>query len=268
MTTHPSVVFPIQMRRHPLDLVAATMHVVCGRCLVCGRVRPMRIAGSNLRESVTCTRCRAFNRQRQIAYVVCRSDLAGISAQSLVQFAKRANVDLYNTESVGALHATLKGMRGYRSSEFVSPNRQPGSVVEGIQHEDLQQLSFRDDSFDLVISSEVLELVPDAYRAHSEVYRVLRPGGRHVFTALFQSGEHDDLVRAVLDEERQVPVLLRPAEYHMDTIRPEGALVYRTFGLETLFRLRQLGFKTRLYHLYRPWNGILGPNAFVFEAAK
>jgi hypothetical protein len=40
-------------------------------------------------------------------------------------------------------------------SEFVSAIASPGEVVSGVRHEDLQQLSFEDNSFDLVLSTEV-----------------------------------------------------------------------------------------------------------------
>lgn len=40
-------------------------------------------------------------------------------------------------------------------SEFVSAELAPGTVARGLRHEDLQRTSFADNTFDLVISSEV-----------------------------------------------------------------------------------------------------------------
>jgi SAM-dependent methyltransferase len=48
--------------------------------------------------------------------------------------------------------------------------------------EDAMSLSFADASFDLVISSECIEHVPEPARAVGEMLRVLRPGGRLVLT--------------------------------------------------------------------------------------
>jgi arsenite methyltransferase len=46
--------------------------------------------------------------------------------------------------------------------------------VEG----DAEQLPFPDESFDVVISNGVVDLVPDKDAVFSELFRVLRPGGR------------------------------------------------------------------------------------------
>jgi arsenite methyltransferase len=41
-----------------------------------------------------------------------------------------------------------------------------------------QRLPYPEDTFDLAVSTRVLEYVPDVAAALAEVYRVLRPGGR------------------------------------------------------------------------------------------
>ena len=41
-----------------------------------------------------------------------------------------------------------------------------------------EQLAFPDESFDVVISNGVIDLIPDKEAVFSELYRVLRPGGR------------------------------------------------------------------------------------------
>jgi arsenite methyltransferase len=46
--------------------------------------------------------------------------------------------------------------------------------VEG----EVESLPFPDDSFDVVISNGVIDLVPDKDAVYSEIYRVLAPGGR------------------------------------------------------------------------------------------
>lgn len=50
------------------------------------------------------------------------------------------------------------------------------------QKEDIQNLSFKDDSFDVVISCETIEHIPHPKKALEELYRVLRPGGKFILT--------------------------------------------------------------------------------------
>jgi SAM-dependent methyltransferase len=51
------------------------------------------------------------------------------------------------------------------------------SNVEFVEGE-AEQLTFPDESFDVVISNGVIDLIPDKDAVFSEVYRVLVPGGR------------------------------------------------------------------------------------------
>ena len=50
------------------------------------------------------------------------------------------------------------------------------------QREDIQNLSFRDNTFDTVISCETIEHVPNPRKALQELYRVLKPGGKFILT--------------------------------------------------------------------------------------
>ncbi|MGH7155567.1 MAG: class I SAM-dependent methyltransferase [Acetobacteraceae bacterium] len=164
------------------------------------------------------------------------------------------------------MHAALLPHPGYVGSEYFGEQYPSGAVVNGVRHEDLQQLSFPDSSLDIVLSSDVLEHVPDAYRAHAEIYRVLRPGGRHIFTVPFREDWQDD-VRAILRDGEQH--LLAPPLYHGDPVRPEqGVLVWRIFGYEMLARLDRLGFRAGMHRLYQPRYGIIGGGAIVFVAQR
>lgn len=54
------------------------------------------------------------------------------------------------------------------------------------------RLPFRTDSFDSVLSSQVLEHVPEPGRALHEIQRVLRPGGCLILTAPHMWGIHEE----------------------------------------------------------------------------
>lgn len=239
------------------------------RCTVCGCLTLLRVHSDNLRETCSCIKCRSTNRQRQLAYVACEamSAVTGLRLNSLRDFSALDSIVVYNTEAQGAVHDHLVGMRHYLFSEYVGPDKKSGELVNGILHQDLMDLSFPSESIDLVLSSDVFEHIPDPYKAHREVFRVLKPGGRHIFTVPFYQTEFLDEDRTTLNEQGE-PVFLKEAWYHDDPLRTEGALVYKIFSLEMLVKLRHIGFRTNFYHLFKPSRGILGPNAVVFEAVK
>ena len=187
--------------------------------------------------------------------------------QSLADVRNVPDLVVYNTEAQGSLHDQLHTMPGYLCSEYLGPDHEPGEIVGDTIHQDLMALSYDDESIDLVLSSDVFEHVPDPYRAHAEVHRVLRPQGHHVFTVPFLLHGHLDDVRARMGDDGEVE-LLADAIYHDDPVRPEGVLVFTIFGLEMLVRLAELGFDTRMYCLRSPWHGIVGPNALVFDAVR
>jgi ubiquinone/menaquinone biosynthesis C-methylase UbiE len=121
---------------------------------------------------------------------------------------------------------------------------------------------------DFVLSADVLEHIPQPYAAHREVYRILKPGGRHIFTVPFYQTRCVDERRAEIDEEGNIRHLLEP-QCHSDPVRPAaGILVFTIFSLQMMTELEGIGFETRFYQLFSPWYGILGDNALVFEAVK
>lgn len=70
------------------------------------------------------------------------------------------------------------GLLGAMSEAREAPTGTAAGVVNG----DGTRLPFPDDTFDLVICSEVMEHIPDDAAAASELARVLKPGGRLAVT--------------------------------------------------------------------------------------
>jgi SAM-dependent methyltransferase len=232
-------------------------------CTCCGSGVGFGEFGSNPREAGPCLSCGASNRNRQMAHIVRKEFGLGESAPLRLP----DEVVVYNTESTGAVHAQLKNSGQYIFSEYFGHEFKGGELVNGVRHEDLQNLSFQDQTLDLVLSSDVMEHMPDPYRAHSEIFRALKPGGKHIFTVPYDPGSPTDDCRAVLqgDEVR----LLKPALYHGDPVRPdEGVLVWFIFGREMSQKLQAIGFEVQTLMLHAPKKGIIGEGAIVFVATK
>lgn len=239
------------------------------KCPVCGSLAFMRRIKENLRESCNCTSCGATNRKRQIAFIVCDAvrRTRGGQVRSLRDLTRYTDLVIYNTETEGAVNRELSRMKNYRASEYFGEEFKSGDTVKGKMHQDLMALSFEDESIDMVLSSDVFEHIPYPYRAHAEVFRVLRPRGRHIFTVPFYKTKYLDEPRTSIDPDGSI-THIKPAMHHQDPVRAEGALVHNIFALEMLVKMADLGFRTNVYQIHSYWHGILGSGAVVFEAIK
>jgi len=198
-----------------------------GRCPFCGLtlfVRPERQPGPH---GVRCAGCSAGLVQMSIGWAL-REEIGALDS-----------LDVCELSAHGAVAAYLRrAARSAALSEYFA-DAEPGTLRDGIRVEDVQRLTYADASFDLVTHCDVLEHVPDDARALSELQRVLRPGGRLLFTVPLHPGAHT-IERARLRdgvvEHIDAPV------YHHDQLRPQGILAFRDYGLDILDRLRAAGF--------------------------
>lgn len=242
------------------------------QCPVCGQ----QTSGSfteNYRETGACKHCGASNRFRQIALVI--NGIIGADDKRTVGCLNctfqsdeaASNLAVYNTQCSGTLHHVLSILRYYQCSEYYGPQSKYGEVVDGVRNEDLQRLTFPDDKFDIVVSSEVFEHIPDPYKAHRQVLRILKQGACHVFSVPFIPHNLEDMNVASLDKDGKIVWTSEPM-FHPDPIRKDGVPVFNIFGIQMLSKLCEMGFEVSYFRFHSISMGILGPNAFIFLACK
>ena len=143
----------------------------------------------------------------------------------------------------------------------------PGASRNDIRCENLEQLTFPDQAFDLFITQDVLEHVFAPDRALTEILRVLRPGGMHIFTV----PKHKDLLQSrqrVRFENGQVIHLLE-ANYHGNPISAKGALVTWDYGVDFIeLAERWSAYQTSVYVLHDRRIGTDGEFMDVFVTIK
>jgi SAM-dependent methyltransferase len=139
---------------------------------------------------------------------------------------------------------------------------------KGIRNESIVNLTFPTNTFDHILSFDVLEHVPDYKQGFLECLRCLKSGGSLLFTVPF-TAKPDTLVRARKNSDGTISHLL-PPEYHGDPLNTQGCLCFYHFGWDLLDELGNLGFQDTLALVY--WSrelGYLGNGSqIIFKAQK
>ena len=254
-----------------LDRALLKIGGIPGYCNICGNLTVFRLKNANFREGVDCINCKSVNRQRQLAAVLLSQVLATPNRVPLFSSLKDipAGTVIWNAESTRALHTKLGQHLGesYISSEYISPHLDSGEMRDNILHIDIQATHFANDSINYILTSDVLEHVPSPLQAIQETYRILKPGGCHMFTVPFYQHRFSNETRAITSEQGEVENLCKPW-FHYDPMRSEGVLVYTVFAPELLSQLEACGFDATLHILHSIVHGILGANGIVLVAKK
>ncbi|MDH3329816.1 MAG: class I SAM-dependent methyltransferase [Desulfobulbaceae bacterium] len=152
-----------------------------------------------------------------------------------------ASKDIYELSSRGPLVDFLKKKcRTLTCSEYFEGVK-PGDYKNGVQCQDVQKLTFPDNSFDICTSTEVFEHVPNDLAGFAEIRRVLKPGGLFLFTVpIFPSSATIERARLTIKGKIEHPL---PAQYHRDPNRcHQPVLVFRDYGEDITKRISDQGF--------------------------
>lgn len=206
---------------------------------------PQRTKALARRESCNCAWCGAKLRARRIARVLLDTYPVGDPPEPAPSVAawvrrpefRRLRVAEFNI--IEGLHDVLLPLPGLAYSEY-QEGVEPGSVVDRVRCENLTRLTYPDESFDLVLTSETLEHVPDLDAALREIRRILVPGGRHIFTVPVLPGVPRTYARASLMPDGTI-VARGPLIHHPGG--DQGYPVFTEFGADLPDLLKKAGFE-------------------------
>jgi SAM-dependent methyltransferase len=212
----------------------------------------------NWREHLLCPHCRLNNRMRASIHLLAET------------IAPTKESRIYATEQSSPLYRYLRKYFPFLvGSEYLQDTALIGkSDSAKLRDEDLTRLSFPSESFDVILSFDVLEHIPDYRAAFAECARTLKPTGKMLFSAPFDANAASNQIRARLREDGTIEHLL-PPEYHCDPRNPEGCLCFQRFGWQMLEQMKEAGFSnvSALFYYSREY-GYLGGEQLQFLAGK
>jgi SAM-dependent methyltransferase len=188
----------------------------------------VEIKTKNYRESLT---HEVNSRQRAITLLV---------AEFLSQHGSTTKI--YAPEAVTPLARLLSTVAQFQGSEYL-PGEEERARFPGVMHQDVMNLTFPGESFDLYVSCELMEHVPDIGRTLSEARRILKPGGEFLATFPFAYGREDGVVKSAL-QDGQIVHFMEP-EYHGNPVsKTGGSLVFTVPGWNIVGQTLSAGFAT------------------------
>ncbi|WP_018409739.1 class I SAM-dependent methyltransferase [Methylocystis rosea] len=253
-TAHTPAAPPPQEAEAP-----AFQYEFAGHCPCCDTDQLFRAYSEWFRDSLVCWNCMSTVRERAVALVM--------------------NETLPNWRHL-AIHQSSPSERGislrlrecapnYISSQYY-PDQPLGENIGGYRNEDLENQTFGDCVFDLVVTLDVMEHVFHPEKAYSEVYRTLKPGGYYIHTFPIQKWRAEAAAcTARLTPDGQVEHLIETPEYHGNPISDKGSLVTFYYGYDISKQIAEWApFDVRIIRFWDQYHGVIGEYTDVTVCRK
>lgn len=205
------------------------------KCYVCGQTSDFEIDdGSTLFREAVCPHCGSSIRHSDLAQAI--SDHFASGAPLAQVISEMDGMKILDASPVGESYRLLSTLPGCVGCEFF-PDIPTGDRAEnGLLCVDLTAIPFPDHTFDLIITEETLEHISDLKQTFSEISRVLKPGGVHIFTIPICETIP---TRSISDLNVTHPALNGDSK------------VFHEFGLDIANILERFGFFTRYRMAHR-----------------
>ena len=222
-----------------------------------------------LRETLQCVCCGATLRQRALASALLRiaSTAVGRPIDTISEAADTGfgGLRILDTDAFSPLSAELRTLPNYTTSSYTPDRPFDTEISRNHYNINLESIGFSSGTFDLVVTSDVMEHVREIGAAHQAIHRILKPGGHYVFTVPYDeaSPTHHQLV----DTSGKVDIHLVPSQYHGDPLTG-GILAYRVFGRAIHQDLEGLGFSLEFLRIDEPAALIIDGDVFIACKSK
>ena len=200
-----------------------------GWCPICEAETRFRSKYDWLRDHFLCDLCGSIPRERALMHVI----------ETWYPGWRELRMHESSPGNRGTSVKLANQVKDYTATQF-DPELPLGDEAQhrAWRNENLERQTFADESFDLVISQDVMEHVFDPAAAFREIGRTLRPGGAHIFTTPLVKGREPSERRASMKADGTIEHHAEP-EYHGNPISAEGSLVTMHWGYDIADAIRE-----------------------------
>lgn len=223
-----------------------------GYCHCCRNNVEFKSTETWLRDYYKCSVCYSIPRQRHLQYIL---DTFFPSWESMSIHESSPSNDLIGRYA-----------KNYSYSQFFN-DIQPGQYFQNTRCENLEELTFPDNTFDIFITQDVFEHIFNPDLAKRQIMRVIKNGGAHIFTAPKHKSLKVSLPRATFAKGKVIH--LKEEQYHGNPVSDGRSLVTWDYGDDFEFLLHKwCGFPTATYVTRDENLGIDGEYLEVFITRK
>lgn len=228
-----------------------------GHCPICVCDVTFTATGSWFRDMYLCDKCGSLPRERALMRVI----------ETFYPTWQGLTIHETSPATRGASARIAKESKHYIPSQYF-PDTPGGSFKWGYRSENIEKLTFADESIDLHISQDVMEHIFNPELAFKEIARTLRPGGAHIFTVPIVNKHQKTSRRSMLDEHGNV-LHLKEKQYHGNPVDETGALVTVDWGYDICQKIHEAsGMFTHLVQIDDLSNGIRAEYIDVLVSIK
>lgn len=228
-----------------------------GYCPICEADVEFTAQNDWYRDHLLCSRCGSIPRERALALVLGR------------RFPNWRDLAIHESSPHprGASLKLKRECRSYVASHYF-PSKPLGMVVDGFRNENLEVQTFLDESFDLVVTLDVMEHVNQPGDVLREVERTLKPGGAYIFTSPTYKDRVTSERRALYNTDGSILHHAEP-EYHGNPISDAGSLVTFHYGYDFAERVFDWsGLDVEVVRFHDHSHGLIGEFTEVYVATK
>lgn len=214
-------------------------HENYGYCPICKTETKFISKNDWFRDNLICIKCKSIPRERSIAYIINKifgDDLKSLKVHESSPALNRSITDYLDKKTK------------YSYSQYF-PNQKTGVNYKGFRNENLEKLTFGDDTFDIFITQDVFEHIYRPEKAFKEIARVLKPSGKLISTVPLVNKFRDSKPRIKIDKDNKIEYLAKK-DYHGNPVSSEGSLVTFNWGYDIVDYIdRSTGMRTILFVL-------------------